>query len=94
MAPSFESSDAAGIETVCCADNCSDEGSESEEHESSDCGICNPLFSCACYGGFVINTHTFKLGAINSTDTKIAVYSPSVPLQLSYSFWQPPKISA
>jgi hypothetical protein len=94
IAPSFGSSDLAGMETICCADGCSDEGEEGNDHESTDCGVCNPLFSCACYCGFIINSHSFKLGTVKSVECQNSIYCLSAPLQLSYSIWQPPKLAA
>lgn len=94
VAPSFGSSEMAGMETVCCADGCSDEGGEADEHESTDCGICNPLFSCACYCGFIINSHSFKLETLKSVESQKVIYYLSSIIQLSYSIWQPPKLTA
>lgn len=94
VAPSFGSSTMGGIEVICCADDCSEEGGQDSEHESSDCGVCNPLFSCSCYFGFIINSHSFILETINGLESQNTIYCLSAPLQLSYFIWQPPKLAA
>ena len=82
-------------EIECCADEaCSHDDSEKSDH---DCGICNPFFSCTCFtSGFLINTfsNTFNKEEVTTSRViNISFYSFTF-FQLSYSIWQPPKLSA
>lgn len=79
-------------EVSCCVDHCAD--GEEKGDKDIDCGVCNPLFSCANCSGFIVYSHFFTLRKIKSISIEYASFAPDFPSSLSFSIWQPPKLIA
>lgn len=79
-------------EVACCADACGEQ--DGPDEPDKDCDICNPFYSCACFSGFLINYLSFELPIVKCSDINNIEHSPSFPVELNFSIWQPPKISA
>ena len=80
----------------CCSfDNCPEEvAMQQTEHEDegTDCGSCSPFFTCTSCSGFtVVALVNSEIISFVSNNQYPAYIVSSVP-EVSYDFWQPPKI--
>jgi hypothetical protein len=76
---------------------CSNDACNAQQTSENNCDICNPFFSCTCYAsGFLINTfsNTFKVEEVITSPIINTTHYSFTFFQLSYSIWQPPKLSA
>lgn len=81
----------------CCSfDNCPEEKTAQQtDHEKGDgdCGTCSPFFTCTGCSGFTVSSSETNSGMIPffSNDHFSTYIVSSVP-EVSYDFWQPPKL--
>jgi hypothetical protein len=63
-----------------------------EEQEHND--TCSPFCHCTCCAGFSINHFFTAVSPLVHIDSKSYIsYLPENIIKISYSIWQPPKIS-
>ena len=80
----------------CCSfDNCPEEITmQQTEHkeDDQDCESCSPFFTCTSCSGFTVSTPVnSEIISLISNNQYPAYIVSSVP-EISYDFWQPPKL--
>ena len=81
----------------CCSfDNCPEEKTAQQtKHEKGDgdCGTCSPFFTCTGCSGFTVAASEINSAIIPFvTSSQFSPYVISSVPEVSYDFWQPPKL--
>ncbi|MEK6616127.1 MAG: DUF6660 family protein [Bacteroidota bacterium] len=86
ITPCIEKDECAGNEVVCF--HC--DNSQNTQHHNE---TCNPLCLCNCCGGVTIVSNSDNILIAQIFSEELSVYTQNSPSEISFSIWQPPKVS-